>query len=48
VTGLAARDLPGRVLAHLPAAMVTMHVCWGAGFLTSPRGLKPGRKPGRQ
>jgi glycosyl transferase family 2 len=48
VTGLAARDLPGRVLADLPAAMVTMHVCWGAGFLTSPRGLKPGRKPGRQ
>ena len=39
VTGLAARVLPGRVLARLPAALVTMHVCWGAGFLTSPRGL---------
>jgi succinoglycan biosynthesis protein ExoA len=39
VTGLAARRLPGRVLARLPAALVTMHVCWGAGFLTSPRRL---------
>jgi glycosyl transferase family 2 len=35
VTGVAARRLPGRVLARLPAALITMHVCWGAGFLTS-------------
>ena len=48
VTGLAARDLPRRVLVRLPAALVTMHVCWGAGFLTSPRRLRPGRKPGRK
>jgi len=43
VTGVAARRLPGRVLGRLPAALVTMHVCWGAGFLTSPRRLMPGR-----
>jgi hypothetical protein len=42
VTGLAARDLPRRALARLPGALITMHVCWGAGFLTSPRHLKPG------
>jgi hypothetical protein len=41
VTGVAARKLPGRVLARLPAALVTMHVSWGAGFLTSPRRLMP-------
>jgi hypothetical protein len=43
VTGMAARRLPVRVLAGLPVALVTMHVCWGAGFLTSPRRLLPGR-----
>ena len=41
VTGLAARRLPGRVLVRLPAALVTMHVCWGAGFLTSRRKARP-------
>ena len=41
VTGVAARRLPGRVLTRLPAALVTMHVCWGIGFLTSPRRLMP-------
>jgi succinoglycan biosynthesis protein ExoA len=48
VTGLAARDLPRRVLVHLPAALVTMHVCWGTGFLTSPRRLKHGPTPARK
>jgi GT2 family glycosyltransferase len=48
VTGVAARQLPGRVLARLPAALVTMHVCWGAGFLTSPRRLLPGRARARR
>jgi succinoglycan biosynthesis protein ExoA len=47
VTGVAARRLPGRVLARLPAALVTMHVCWGIGFLTSPRRLLPGRARSR-
>jgi GT2 family glycosyltransferase len=48
VTGVAARKLPGCVLARLPAALVTMHVCWGAGFLTSPRRLLPGRARSRR
>ena len=43
VTGRAVRDLPARALARLPAALVTMHVSRGAGFLTSPRRLLPGR-----
>jgi hypothetical protein len=43
VTALAARALPPRVLARLPAALVTMHVSWGLGFLTSPRRLVRGR-----
>jgi len=47
VTGVAARRLPGRALARLPAALVTMHICWGAGFLTSPRRLLPGRARSR-
>jgi hypothetical protein len=47
VTGVAARRLPGPVLARLPAALVTMHVCWGTGFLTSPRRLLPGRARSR-
>jgi glycosyltransferase involved in cell wall biosynthesis len=48
VTALAARDLPGRVLVRLPVALVTMHVCWGLGFLTSPRRLIPGRARSRR
>jgi succinoglycan biosynthesis protein ExoA len=35
----ARRGLPPRVAALLPAALATMHVSWGAGFLTSPAGL---------
>jgi succinoglycan biosynthesis protein ExoA len=41
VTGLAARSLAAPVLVRLPAALATMHVCWGFGFLTSPRSLVP-------
>jgi succinoglycan biosynthesis protein ExoA len=48
VTALAARALPGRVLVRLPVALVTMHVCWGLGFLTSPRRLIPGRARSRR
>jgi hypothetical protein len=43
VAATAARDLPPRVLARLPLALVTMHISWGLGFLTSPRRLIPGR-----
>jgi hypothetical protein len=39
VTMPAARELPRRALAWLPAALITMHLSWGAGFLASPRGL---------
>ena len=44
VTMTAARSLTRPVLARLPAALVTMHVCWGVGFLTSPRSLVPGAR----
>ncbi len=42
VTGRAARGLPGRVTIRLPVVMAVMHMCWGAGFLTSPASLIPG------
>ncbi len=32
-----ARDLPMAVRARVPLVLATMHMCWGAGFLTSPR-----------
>lgn len=43
VTARAARDLPFQATARLPVVLVTMHMCWGAGFLTSPRRLVPER-----
>lgn len=42
VTASAARVLRGRALAALPLVLATMHVCWGIGFLTSPRRLGAG------
>jgi succinoglycan biosynthesis protein ExoA len=42
ITGVAAifgRDLPLSVRSRVPVALATMHLCWGAGFLTSSRGL---------
>ncbi|HEY7147155.1 MAG TPA: glycosyltransferase family 2 protein [Streptosporangiaceae bacterium] len=44
ITGLAARHLAMPVAARLPAVLATMHVCWGLGFLTSPRRLMPGAR----
>ncbi len=41
VTALAARSLDARALLFLPLVLVTMHVCWGIGFLSSPRRLVP-------
>jgi glycosyltransferase involved in cell wall biosynthesis len=38
-----ARGMRARAAAWLPAVLVTMHMCWGTGFLTSPRGLIPGQ-----
>jgi cellulose synthase/poly-beta-1,6-N-acetylglucosamine synthase-like glycosyltransferase len=42
VTASAARTLSVRSLMVLPLVLATMHVCWGVGFLTSPRHLVPG------
>ena len=42
VAATAARALPVPALAWLPVALVTMHMAWGFGFLTSPRSLIPG------
>jgi hypothetical protein len=33
------RDLAPAVLVRLPLATATMHLSWGAGFLSSPRKL---------
>jgi GT2 family glycosyltransferase len=38
----AARGRPARVAMRIPLVLAVMHVCWGAGFLTSPVGLVPG------
>ncbi|MGH3169250.1 MAG: glycosyltransferase family 2 protein [Trebonia sp.] len=39
VAGVLARDLPAGVRMRVPAVLAVMHMCWGAGFLTSPRRL---------
>jgi len=39
----AARQLTWNAAARLPMTLTTMHMCWGSGFLTSPRSLVPGR-----
>jgi succinoglycan biosynthesis protein ExoA len=46
VSARAARQLSLRTAARLPVALTTMHMCWGAGFLTSPRSLVPGASRG--
>ncbi len=45
--GRAVGRLSPPALARVPAVLATMHVCWGLGFLTSPRGLIPGRGRGQ-
>ena len=42
ITGVAAvlaGEVPPSVRARIPVALATMHLCWGAGFLTSSREL---------
>ena len=39
--------LSGRSVAWLPVVLDTMHLCWGAGFLTSPRRLAKAPAGGR-
>ena len=36
---IAGRGLPARAWVRLPIVLITMHMCWGTGFLTSPRRL---------
>ena len=36
------RDMPWQVRVRLPLVFVTMHLCWGLGFLV---GLAPGERP---
>ncbi|MER8188230.1 glycosyltransferase family 2 protein [Kitasatospora sp. NPDC094015] len=38
-SALEGRGLSGKARALLPVALVTMHMSWGFGFLTSPRSL---------
>jgi succinoglycan biosynthesis protein ExoA len=45
VTVRAARDLPPAVAARLAVVLPAMHLCWGAGFLTSPRRLAAAGPP---
>jgi len=42
VSAALSRGLPGPIRARLPLVLTIMHMCWGAGFLTSPRGLHRG------
>jgi succinoglycan biosynthesis protein ExoA len=39
VSTVLSRGLTAGVRAQLPLILTVMHMCWGAGFLTSPRGL---------
>ena len=42
ITGVAAvfaRDVPVAARARVPVVLTAMHMCWGAGFLCSPRRL---------
>jgi succinoglycan biosynthesis protein ExoA len=39
------RGLTPGVRARLPLVLAVMHMCWGAGFLTSPRTLHRSREP---
>ncbi|HEX6450744.1 MAG TPA: glycosyltransferase [Trebonia sp.] len=39
VSAALSRGLPAHIRVRLPAVLAIMHMSWGAGFLTSPRGL---------
>jgi len=45
VAAVFARNLPLNVRVRVPLALTVMHMCWGAGYLTSPRRLA-GRRVG--
>ena len=44
VSAALSRGLASRVRARLPLVLAVMHLCWGTGFLTSPRTLHRGRE----
>jgi succinoglycan biosynthesis protein ExoA len=44
VSAALSRHEPAGVRARLPLVLAVMHMCWGTGFLTSPRTLHQGRK----
>ena len=44
VSAALSRGIPAGVRARLPLVLAVMHMCWGTGFLTSPRTLHRGRK----
>jgi hypothetical protein len=39
VAAVYARDMPVAARARVPLVLSAMHMCWGAGFLCSPRRL---------
>jgi len=39
VAAALARGVPATVRARIPLVLAAMHMAWGAGFLSSPRGL---------
>ena len=39
VAAVFARDVPPSVRARVPVVLAAMHMCWGAGYLCSPRRL---------
>ncbi len=45
VSAALSRDLPLGVRARLPLVLGVMHLCWGAGFLASPRRLHQAHDP---
>ncbi len=42
-SALCMRGVARAAIMWLPVVLATMHLCWGTGFLTSPRGLIRGR-----
>jgi hypothetical protein len=42
VSAALSRGVPAGVRARLPLVLSVMHMCWGTGFLTSPRTLHRG------
>jgi succinoglycan biosynthesis protein ExoA len=44
VAAVLARRVPVAVRARVPLVLATMHMCWGAGFLSSPRRLARRRR----